>query len=156
MSSLVVGIDLTILTLHHIDTKHRLKELQLPCNMTRDSVVSETTTLVAVSEETPLLQANSEVIQTHPELQHYSNGAFPTADEEATNSNSSIDEDDKPLPGAQIFFLCYCRIVEPIAFFSIFPYINQMILETGGVREEDVGFYSGLIVCLLFPLLLRL
>ncbi|KAF1344260.1 major facilitator superfamily transporter [Delphinella strobiligena] len=73
--------------------------------MTKDSVVSETTTLVA----------------------------------------SSIRKDDKPLPRAQIFLLCYCRVVEPIAFFSIFPYINQMILATGGVREEDVGFYSGLI-----------
>lgn len=117
--------------------------------MTKDSVVSETTTLVAISEETPLLQANSEVIRTHPELEH-SNGTCPTDDDGATNSESSMREDDKPLPRAQIFLLCYCRVVEPIAFFSIFPYINQMILATGGVREEDVGFYSGLIVCLSF------
>lgn len=124
--------------------------------MTKDSVVSETTTLVALSEETPLLQANSEVIQTHPELGHHSNGTFSTVDDEDTNTSGSIDEDDKPLPRAQIFLLCYCRVVEPIAFFSIFPYINQMILATGGVREEDIGFYSGLIVCLSFPLPLRL
>lgn len=124
--------------------------------MTKDSVVSETTTLVAVSEETPLLQANSEVIRTHPELEHHSNGTSSTADDEASDSQSSIRKDDKPLPRAQIFLLCYCRVVEPIAFFSIFPYINQMILATGGVREEDVGFYSGLIVCLLFPLPLPL
>ena len=59
---------------------------------------------------------------------------------------SSDDGDDKPLPRTQIFLLCYARIVEPIAFFGIFPFINKMIWETGGLREADVGFYSGLIV----------
>lgn len=56
------------------------------------------------------------------------------------------DEDDRPLPIGQIFLLCYARLVEPIAFFSIFPFINQMIFETGDLEEVDVGFYSGLIV----------
>lgn len=34
-----------------------------------------------------------------------------------------------------------------MAFFSIFPYINQMVLSNGGGRvdEADMGFYSGLI-----------
>lgn len=39
--------------------------------------------------------------------------------------------EDKPLPKLQIFLLCYARLVEPIAFFSIFPYINQMVQENG-------------------------
>ena len=56
------------------------------------------------------------------------------------------DDDDKPLNITQILLLCYTRLVEPIAFFSIFPFINQMIFETGNVKESDVGFYSGLIV----------
>ncbi len=56
----------------------------------------------------------------------------------------SID-DDTPLPKAQIFLLCYARLVEPIAFFSIFPFINKMIWETGDIAESDVGFYSGII-----------
>jgi hypothetical protein len=56
------------------------------------------------------------------------------------------DDDDKPLPIGQIFLLCYARLVEPIAFFSIFPFINKMIFETGDLEEVDVGFYSGLIV----------
>ncbi len=54
-------------------------------------------------------------------------------------------DDDKPLPKTQIFLLCYARLVEPIAFFSIFPYINQMVQENGGLEDADVGFYSGLI-----------
>lgn len=36
-------------------------------------------------------------------------------------------------------------MIEPIAFFGIFPFINKMIEEMG-VEEADVGFYSGLIV----------
>ena len=56
------------------------------------------------------------------------------------------DKDDVPLPKLQIFLLCYARLIEPIAFFSIFPYINKMIWETGDIDEADVGFYSGLIV----------
>lgn len=62
------------------------------------------------------------------------------------------DTNDKPLPKKQIFFLCYARLVEPIAYFSIFPFINQMIQETGNIDEKDVGFYSGLIVSNKHPL----
>lgn len=56
------------------------------------------------------------------------------------------DDDDKPLPVGQILLLCYVRLLEPFTFFSIFPFVNQMIWETGNVKEADVGFYSGLIV----------
>jgi hypothetical protein len=41
--------------------------------------------------------------------------------------------------------LCYTAVVEPIAFFGIFPYINFMIEKVGNVEKEEVGFYSGLI-----------
>jgi hypothetical protein len=41
--------------------------------------------------------------------------------------------------------LCYTSVVEPIAFFGIFPYINFMIEKVGNVEKEEVGFYSGLI-----------
>ncbi|KAF3934157.1 hypothetical protein ABW20_dc0103109 [Dactylellina cionopaga] len=60
------------------------------------------------------------------------------------HSNGS-SEDDKPLHMAQIFFLCAARLIEPIAFFSIFPYINKMCQENGSLDDADVGFYSGLI-----------
>ncbi|KAF4961872.1 hypothetical protein FSARC_10012 [Fusarium sarcochroum] len=51
----------------------------------------------------------------------------------------------KPLPKFQILLLCYARVMEPIAFFSIFPFIAQMVQENGNLPESDVGFYSGLI-----------
>lgn len=124
--------------------------------MTQDSVTSETTALVAASESSPLLQTNTEDTATHstlgstngtsqslPSTQNYNTVLAGRQSEYADDA----DEDDKPLPKLQIFLLCYCRAVEPIAFFSIFPFINKMIEDTGGVREEDVGFYSGLIVC---------
>jgi hypothetical protein len=60
--------------------------------------------------------------------------------------DSSRVDDDKPLPKGQILLLCYLRLVEPIAFFAVFPFINKMISEIGSIKEEDVGFYSGLIV----------
>ena len=41
-------------------------------------------------------------------------------------------------------------MIEPIAFFGIFPFINKMIKETGNMKEADVGFYSGFIVRILF------
>lgn len=93
---------------------------------------SETTPLLAVSSENPVTQADSETL----EINKIGNTAATAEDE----------DDDKPLPVGQIMLLCYARLVEPIAFFSIFPFIQQMILEVGGVEEEDVGFYSGLIV----------
>lgn len=52
---------------------------------------------------------------------------------------------DKPLPKLQLFLLCYARMTEPIAFFSIFPFIAQMVKRNGNLPDTDIGFYSGLI-----------
>lgn len=92
----------------------------------------------AVDEVTPLLAASGSGVTV--------NGA---PNEEAVLEAAQTepdDADDKPLPVLQICLLCYARAVEPIAFFSIFPFINQMIFERGNLQEADVGFYSGLIV----------
>ncbi|KYK56511.1 hypothetical protein DCS_03511 [Drechmeria coniospora] len=67
---------------------------------------------------------------------------------DAASSSDSVLKDGrsgKPLPKGQIFLLCYARVMEPIAFFSIFPYIAQMVQRNGHLPESDVGFYSGLI-----------
>ncbi|CBX96864.1 hypothetical protein IAQ61_008186 [Plenodomus lingam] len=55
------------------------------------------------------------------------------------------DDDEIPLPRTQVLLVCLTAISGPIAFFSIFPYINFMIERIGNVEKEDVGFYSGLI-----------
>ncbi|KAI0143428.1 MFS general substrate transporter [Xylariaceae sp. FL1272] len=84
-------------------------------------------------ETTPLLGAASSPVvpEQGKDIQH--------------TANPSPKPEDKPLPKLQIFLLCYARIIEPIAFFSIFPYINQMVMRNGDIPESDMGFYSGLI-----------
>lgn len=75
----------------------------------------------------------------------------PTADPDIAESSrhdhdpTSVPDKDKPLPVRQMLLLCFARIVEPVAFFSIFPFINQMIERNGKLAPADVGFYSGLI-----------
>lgn len=97
---------------------------------------------LAASEQTPLLASASIAPAQDPDV-----ADALCAEAEASDSrNGHQHGHDKPLPRAQIFLLCYARLVEPVAFFSIFPYINQMIQHVSpGIRDADVGFYSGLI-----------
>jgi len=53
-----------------------------------------------------------------------------------------------PIPWRQLLTLCLVRLVDPICFSQIFPYINDMLLDmriVGPNEPERVGFYSGLI-----------
>lgn len=108
-----------------------------------DSSASETTPLLAVSEAGPPTQANEDLTNGYAE-------GYTALKQPQSDSNSEVPpihrgEEDVPLPKLQIFVLCYCSLVEPIAYFCIFPFINQMIKETGSIEEEDVGFWSGMI-----------
>ncbi|KAF3762621.1 MFS general substrate transporter [Cryphonectria parasitica EP155] len=89
---------------------------------------------VSATEQTPLLVTKD---------------VAPAAGEEGRRDGHDDDDDDndhhKPLPKWQLFWLCFARAIEPMAFFSIFPYINQMAQENGHLADADVGFYSGLI-----------
>ncbi|TFK55183.1 MFS general substrate transporter [Heliocybe sulcata] len=51
-----------------------------------------------------------------------------------------------PLKKLQLAVLCAVRLVDPIAFTQIFPYINEM-METMHVTDDPsrIGFYSGLV-----------
>ncbi|KAJ4412874.1 hypothetical protein N0V85_003651 [Neurospora sp. IMI 360204] len=93
------------------------------------------------SESTPLLAAGDIAPTADPEISE----ATTLIDEPSSSSSNEVDPDDKPLPVAQILVLCYARWVEPVAFFSIFPYISKMAQENGNLADADVGFYSGLI-----------
>ena len=92
---------------------------------------------ITVDEETPLL-ANS---STRPDTE-----SQDSKDALTQTTSSATEDEEKPLPKTQIFLLAFTRLVDPVAYFSIFPFVNEMIYETGNIREEDVGFYSGLIV----------
>jgi hypothetical protein len=65
--------------------------------------------------------------------------------ENVKRCRSGQPQPDRPLPERQILLLCFARMMEPIAFFSIFPFIAQMVQRNGQLPESDVGFYSGLI-----------
>lgn len=92
----------------------------------------------ASDETTPLLRS----IEPAPISE--ASGQTPADNEDAIQERTDEDE-QAPLPKAQIFLLCYTSVVEPIAFFGIFPYINSMIEIVGNVEKDEVGFYSGLI-----------
>ncbi|XXH00946.1 hypothetical protein Hte_007297 [Hypoxylon texense] len=91
------------------------------------------------TETTPLLAASPVAVTADP------NVASAIAEGSESHHPLLAKPEDKPLPILQILFLCYARLVEPIAFFSIFPFINQMVQENGHLDEVDVGFYGGLI-----------
>jgi hypothetical protein len=93
-------------------------------------------TIRASDERTPLLAPISPIP---------TNATVESAIEDAANDGAHMEDEDAPLPYDQILLLCLARMVEPIAFFSIFPYINSMIERTGNIEKEDVGFYSGMI-----------
>ncbi|KAL1837254.1 hypothetical protein VTJ49DRAFT_4078 [Mycothermus thermophilus] len=96
-----------------------------------------------VTEQTPLLRAVNSAVNH----QHRQNGRDSVAvdAEDGTPAGPDNEADDKPLPVRQILALCYARVLEPIAYFSIFPYINEMVQRNGDLADTDMGFYSGLI-----------
>jgi MFS family permease len=95
--------------------------------------------IMSASETTPLLASSTAPVTS---------AGDPEDAKAIVNAASSEPQGlapSKPLPKLQIFLLCYARLIEPVAFFSIFPYINQMVRENGNLDEADMGFYSGLI-----------
>lgn len=95
-----------------------------------------------VDETTALLASGKTKHGGAPTSDTLDSSSGPDGDNDGNNDN---DDEKKPLPIAQILLLCYARAVEPLAFFSIFPYVSQMVQDNGGLADADVGFYSGLI-----------
>ena len=66
-------------------------------------------------------------------------------------------EDEKitltPVPKAQLAALCSFRLADPVAFTQIFPYINEFMNDLHVTDDpSQIGFYSGVVVCLTFRL----
>jgi hypothetical protein len=52
-----------------------------------------------------------------------------------------------PVPKLQLTALCSFRLVDPIAFSQIFPYINEFMNDLHVTNDpSNIGFYSGLVV----------
>ncbi|KAF8621491.1 hypothetical protein AX15_007756 [Amanita polypyramis BW_CC] len=77
----------------------------------------------------------------------------PVADEEtALLSNGGRKREQTPLPKLQMTIILILNFCDPITSGSIYPYINQLIMElnvTGG-DQRKVGYYAGLIEALYF------
>ncbi|KAH7125600.1 major facilitator superfamily domain-containing protein [Dendryphion nanum] len=104
---------------------------------------------LAATEQTPLLSTvvagpTSEPIETSRHISEQAKLLPESSSSPDPDAEEDEEEEDVPLPKWQIFILCYTKMVDPIAFFSIFPYVNAMIVGTG-IAKEDVGFYSGMI-----------
>ncbi len=55
-----------------------------------------------------------------------------------------------PLPLRQLTILCMLRVLDPLAFSQIFPYINNFMEDLRLTDDPSrVGFYSGLVVCVM-------
>jgi len=94
-------------------------------------------------ESSPLLGGSARAA-AHDRCHGGSSGRGDTTDAVDHNDDAGTD-DDRVFPTRQILLLCFARMMEPIAFFSIFPFIAQMVERNGKLPESDVGFYSGVI-----------
>lgn len=51
-----------------------------------------------------------------------------------------------PLPKVQLGVLCFLRMLDPMSYTQIFPYINQFMSDLGVAKDpSQIGFYSGLV-----------
>ena len=95
-----------------------------------------------------------------PEARHLFDDYDSLNDDSALeNQKSSAPAKPTPLPKAQLATLCVVRLVDPIVFTQIFPYVNEMMDHLHLTDDPSkIGFYSGLVVsphlhchCLRFP-----
>ncbi|KAI0664917.1 MFS general substrate transporter [Cubamyces menziesii] len=75
----------------------------------------------------------------------------PLGDDSALEKQSSAaptarSDRTTPIPKAQLATLCAVRLVDPIAFTQIFPYVNEMMERLHLTQDHSkIGFYSGLV-----------
>jgi predicted MFS family arabinose efflux permease len=108
-------------------------------NTGRGTVVTETTPLLhdSVGDDT------SKTTSTDPLNGHVAKQS-QKPDASSPHTDHATDE-EKPFPRFQVLILCYASIVEPVAFFNIFPYINEMVERIGHQLPENVGYWTGTI-----------
>ncbi|QIW99301.1 hypothetical protein AMS68_004819 [Peltaster fructicola] len=107
----------------------------------------------AADERTPLLgapdTAGGQALATTPPNPGNGKHGDPVNEEgqPISQETDQIDE-DKPMPYTQIILLCFASIIEPVSYFAIFPIVSDMLKYTGGLLEEDLPVYSGIIEAL--------
>ncbi|TID16534.1 MFS general substrate transporter [Venturia nashicola] len=62
-----------------------------------------------------------------------------------SKKSTSVHIATPAFPVRPLFILALCRICEPIAFTSIFPYIFYMVKSFGITNEREIAIYTGLV-----------
>lgn len=76
-----------------------------------------------------------------------STALLPSSDEGAAESQVFKSVQMTPVPKLQLAILCLIRLLDPIGFTQLFPYINEMIIKLKIIDDPSrVGFISGLVV----------
>lgn len=70
---------------------------------------------------------------------------FSTSSLESAPTDRNTEQEDPSVPWVQLTLLCLARMMDPVVFCSIFPYIAAMVHRNTNLPVSDVGFYSGLI-----------
>ncbi|KAF2091573.1 MFS general substrate transporter [Saccharata proteae CBS 121410] len=69
-----------------------------------------------------------------------------TSSYRARSRRASAVDGNIPFPTQQLFVLALCRIAEPIAFMSIFPYIYYMVSTFNITQDErQIAMYAGMV-----------
>lgn len=87
--------------------------------------------------------SNPADIQQHGEASPLLDGLEPNHALEDNSSANGVVGQQMSMPKSQLLLLCYIRVLDPISFFSIFPFIAKMVKHNGHLADTDVGFYSG-------------
>lgn len=119
---------------------------------TIDAASSEATPLLGNPESSRLLTnyaATASITTNGDTSTNSSSKSFPQLlSKNATLSSlpsKQKSDSAQPMPYKQVLVLCYASLAEPVAYFAIFPFINEMLSRNGNLPEEDVGFWSGTI-----------
>ncbi|WWC66398.1 uncharacterized protein I206_100300 [Kwoniella pini CBS 10737] len=72
-------------------------------------------------------------------------GATNTPGQDVEGGRLPKNNEPNPLDMGQILLLSMARISEPLTFGILFPFVQQMIVETGEVEVEKVGYSVGFI-----------
>jgi hypothetical protein len=76
-----------------------------------------------------------------------STALLPSTDQSIVESQVIKPAKVTPVPKLQLAIVCLVRLLEPIGFTQLFPYINEMVVKLNILDDPSkVGFVSGLVV----------
>lgn len=105
-----------------------------------------TTSTVSYTASNPVPQPDERTSINDETCPLLSNSSAPSLESQDISQDSKKSKVVTPLPKAQLASLCIVRLVDPIAFTHIFPYVNEMMADLHLTDDPSrVGFYSGLV-----------